>query len=67
MDNIDEPDILNSTEAAKFLRVTPHTLSIWRSKKRYDLPFFRIGRFVRYRKEDLCRFIESHMQARPPN
>lgn len=67
MDNTGERDILNSAEAAEYLRVTPHTLAIWRSEKRYDLPFVRIGRFVRYRKEDLRRFIDSHMQTRQPN
>ena len=67
MDNPTEPDILNSAEAAKYLRVTPHTLAIWRSEKRYDLPFARVGRFVRYRKEDLRRFIETHMQDGRPN
>ena len=67
MDSSTEPDILNSAEAAKYLRVTPHTLAIWRSEQRYDLPFFRIGRFVRYRRVDLRRFIDSHMQAQPPN
>lgn len=67
MDNPTEPDILNSAEAAKYLRVTPHTLAIWRSEKRYDLPFARVGRFVRYRKEDLRRFIETHMQDGRPH
>lgn len=67
MDNTGERDILNSAEAAEYLRVTPHTLAIWRSEKRYDLPFVRIGRFVRYRREDLRRFIDSHMQTRQLN
>ncbi len=67
MDNTGERDILNSAEAAEYLRVTPHTLAIWRSEKRYDLPFARVGRFVRYRREDLRRFIDGHMQTRRPN
>lgn len=67
MDNTGERDILNSAEAAEYLRVKPHTLAIWRSEKRYDLPFARVGRFVRYRKEDLRRFIDQHLQTRKPN
>jgi excisionase family DNA binding protein len=67
MDNSFERDILNSAEAAEYLRVTPHTLAIWRSEKRYDLPFAKVGRFVRYRKEDLRRFIDEHLQTRQPN
>lgn len=63
MDRISERDILNSAEAAEYLRVTPHTLAIWRSEKRYDLPFSKVGRFVRYRKEDLRRFIDNNLQT----
>lgn len=64
MDQIPERDLLNSAEAAEYLRVTPHTLAVWRSEKRYNLPFARVGRFVRYRREDLQRFINQHLQTR---
>ena len=33
------------------------TLSVWRSTGRYDLPFVKIGRKVRYRLGDVMDFI----------
>jgi hypothetical protein len=45
--------------AAEILGVTPGTLSVWRCVRRYKLPYTKIGRSVRYRVEDLERFIAS--------
>jgi hypothetical protein len=39
---------LNEKEAAEFLDVSPGTLSVWRCVGRYDIPFYRIGRNIRY-------------------
>lgn len=61
-----QQDLLNAAEAAAYLRVKPNTLAIWRSARRYDLPFVKLGRVVRYRKEDLRRFIDNHLQTRSP-
>ena len=46
-------------EAAQILGVTPGTLSVWRSTRRYPLPYVKVGRLVRYRDSDLLRFIEA--------
>jgi hypothetical protein len=43
-------DLLNTTEAAKELRVHPLTLKNWRSTGAYDLPFTKIGAKVFYRR-----------------
>ncbi len=51
-------DLLTTTEAARFLNVRPNTLAIWRSTGRYNLPFVRVGRLVRYRLDDLLEFAE---------
>lgn len=40
-------------EAATFLGISTHTLAVWRSTGRYDLPFVKVGRRVRYRLTDL--------------
>jgi hypothetical protein len=45
-------ELLNMTQAAEFLQVTPGTLMVWRCTKRYPLKFVRIGRNVRYRAAD---------------
>jgi hypothetical protein len=50
---------LNTEEAAEFLDKAPGTLVVWRSTKRYDLPYLKIGGSVRYDMEDLLAFLES--------
>ena len=42
--------------AASYLQVKPSTLEVWRSTGRYELPFEKIGRSVRYRKSALDRW-----------
>lgn len=55
-------ELLNKTEAAAYLSLRPQTLDNWRSTGRYRLPFIRIGaRAIRYRRQDLERFLESRM------
>lgn len=49
--------LLTSEEAAYHLKVTPHTLNVWRCTGRYPLPFVKIGRCVRYRLDDIQQFI----------
>ena len=44
-------------EAAQFLGVKPTTLQIWRCTKRYNLPYIKIGRLVRYRQSALEAFL----------
>jgi excisionase family DNA binding protein len=34
-------------------------LSVWRSTGRYNLPFFKIGRKVRYRRADLDAWLAA--------
>ena len=51
--------LLTPRETAERLGVTTATLSAWRTKKRYCLPYIKVGRHVRYRQTDIDRFIES--------
>lgn len=53
-------DLLDDNATAALLDVSPGTLSVWRSTGRYNLPFLKIGRKVRYRRSD----IETWLQAR---
>lgn len=50
-------------DAAEYIGVSPGTLSVWRSTGRYDLPFLKIGRSVRYRKADLDSWLERRTRA----
>jgi predicted DNA-binding transcriptional regulator AlpA len=45
---------------SKRLSVTRGTLAGWRCTKRYDLPFVKIGRVIRYRESDIQNFLEQH-------
>ena len=53
------PTLLTPSQVAKSLGVTTHTLSVWRCEKRYNLPYVKSGRLVRYHKEDVEAFIKS--------
>ena len=49
--------LVDEKAAAEILGITPGTMSVWRCVRRYKLPYTKIGRAVRYRVEDLERFI----------
>lgn len=51
--------LLDQDQAAKTLGVSPGTLQVWRSTKRYPLAFVKVGRLVRYRESALQAFIEA--------
>lgn len=54
-----QSDLLTRREAAAYLGVTPETLAVWASTRRYPLRFVKIGRLAKYRKSDLDAFINS--------
>jgi helix-turn-helix protein len=60
MPNADDDPLLTTVEMAVVLGVTPGTLEVWRSTKRYlaDLPYIKIGRNVRYRRSAGLKFLE---------
>lgn len=53
-----DKQMLTEAEAAEVLGIRPQTLTAWRTLGRYNLPFAKIGRTVRYRRSDLEAFIE---------
>ncbi len=53
-----DSQLFTEREAAQFLRVSPGTLSVWRSTKRYPLRFVKIGYRVFYRLADLEAFVQ---------
>ncbi|MCC6297094.1 MAG: helix-turn-helix domain-containing protein [Pseudomonadales bacterium] len=56
-----DPVLLTEDEAAQLLKIQPATLACWRVKGRPHLPFVRVGRCVRYRRQDILVFIERHL------
>ncbi len=55
--------LLDDISAAHYLDTKPSTLGVWRSVGRYNLPFVKIGRKVRYRAGDLREFIERRTRT----
>jgi excisionase family DNA binding protein len=49
--------ILTSEEAAEFLGVSLRTIRYWVATRR--IPYFHVGRFVRFKPADLTAFLES--------
>ena len=44
-------------------RYDAYILRVWRSTGRYNLPFVKIGRVVRYRRGDLAAFIDCRRRT----
>lgn len=57
------PKLLTPEQVAELLGVTPHTLAVWRSSKRYPLPYIKCGRLVRYRLDDVQGFLQVNLYA----
>lgn len=52
-------DRVTTESAAEFLGISKGTLAIWRCTKRHQIPFYKIGKNVFYKKDDLEAFVES--------
>lgn len=52
-------ELLDEKQAADYLTVSPGTLAVWRSTGRYNLPFVKVGRRVRYRIADLDAWLDA--------
>jgi hypothetical protein len=55
--------LMSEVEVAHFLNLRPNTLAHWRLTKLQPLPFIRIGRTIRYRLEDVERFLQQRQVA----
>jgi len=55
--------LLKPNEAAKFLGISERTL--WTLTKHGKLPAAKLGKSVRYREEDLKRYVESCLTVPP--
>jgi excisionase family DNA binding protein len=58
---MNQSGLLTTAEAARYLAVAEHTLEIWRSTKRHRIPYIKIGKNVRYRRQDLDAWLVSRM------
>jgi excisionase family DNA binding protein len=56
-------ELLSEAATAELLGVQPNTLAAWRSKGSQSLPFVRVGRLVRYRRQDVNAWLEARTIA----
>ena len=54
--------LLTKEQVSEILGIAVGTLAVWRTTKRYNLPYVKVGRYIRYRMEDVQAFIESRLQ-----
>lgn len=55
-------DLMTRKQAAEYLGMSPATLAQWASTKKYDLPYYKIGIMVRYKKSDLDAFLKKQVK-----
>ena len=55
--------LVSEREACEILGCRPNTLAVWRTNKRYSLPFYKIGRLVKYKVSDLEKFIQENQKG----
>lgn len=51
--------LLNVEEAAAYLAIKPGTLRIWKCTNRYQIPYVRVGRLIKYHQADLDNFLSK--------
>lgn len=52
-------ELVTPKTLASELGISEQTLSNWRATRRYELPFIKCGRLVRYRRSDVDQFLQS--------
>ena len=56
-------DLLTPDQVATDLGLSLRTLAAWRSSRRSALPWVKVGRLVRYRRQDLAAWLESQLHT----
>lgn len=57
-------EYLTPTQAGQYIGgIGEKTLAVWRTTKRYNIPYVKVGRLVRYRKSDLEAFLKSRTRG----
>ena len=59
MTMIEKKEFLNPKEASKEFGFSTSTLAKWRMDK-LNLKFSKIGKYIRYKRDDIIQFIESN-------
>lgn len=62
-ETVNGEQLLDPIGCAEFIGVTTKTLAAWRCSGRYNLPFVRVGRVIRYRMKDILRWLDERTEA----
>ncbi len=57
------PKLLRPEEVAELLGVDLHTLAVWRCEGRYNLPYVKVGRLVRYPEDSVKNFVREGLRT----
>lgn len=57
--NISPAGLMTPRDAAVYIGVKINTLAVWRMTNKYGLPYLKLGKAIRYRKEDLDAWLVS--------
>ena len=53
------PQLMTTDAAAEYLDLKPGTLEVWRTRGEPQVPYVKIGRLVRYRRQDLDNWMDA--------
>ena len=57
--NISPAGLMPPRDAAVYIGVKINTLAVWRMTNRYGLRYLKLGKAIRYRKDDLDEWLAS--------
>ena len=52
-------NLLAPKQAAEYLGISEGTLAVWRTNKTYPIPYIKVGNRIRYRQEDLEKWLDE--------
>jgi predicted site-specific integrase-resolvase len=55
--------LLTAEQVSEILGVNTHTLAVWRCTGRYNLPYIKAGRLVRYCENEITAFINRSTKS----
>lgn len=61
--NIAPSGLMTPRDAAVYIGVKINTLAVWRMTNKYELPFVKLGKVIRYRKSDLDEWINKNISG----
>jgi excisionase family DNA binding protein len=64
--SVTKNELLTTAQVAEILGLSEGTLTTWRCTKRYDVPYLKLGRHVRYKRGDVETWVRSQQLGTTP-